>query len=224
MNKFIVATIHPWNISNARKLKERMNNIKIITKKEQLSVEYVKRIDPKYIFFPHWSWHIPEEIYKNYKCIIFHMTDLPFGRGGTPLQNLIVRGKTKTKISALRAVNEMDAGPIYLKRPLSLEGSAQEIYQRMAKVIFEEMIPYILRENPLPRAQRGRVVHFARRKPEESDLLKTDSIKNVYDYIRMLDATGYPKAFVKSGRLKIEFSDAVWKQGIITAKAQIKWQ
>ena len=57
------------------------------------------------------------------------MTDLPFGRGGSPLQNLITRGISKTKISALRCNEEIDAGPIYLKRPLSLHGSAEEIYQ-----------------------------------------------------------------------------------------------
>ena len=34
-----------------------------------------------------------QEIHENYKCIIFHMTDLPFGRGGSPLQNLISRNQ-----------------------------------------------------------------------------------------------------------------------------------
>ncbi len=49
----------------------------------------------------------------NFNCVVFHMTDLPFGRGGSPLQNLISRGIYKTKISAIKVVKEIDAGPIY---------------------------------------------------------------------------------------------------------------
>ena len=47
------------------------------------------------------------------------MTDLPYGRGGSPLQNLIVRGHKHTMISAIKCVKELDAGPIYLKKPLT---------------------------------------------------------------------------------------------------------
>ena len=58
------------------------------------------------------------------------MTDLPYGRGGSPLQNLIVRGHSETKISALKVEKKLDTGDIYLKKNLSLEGSAQKIFQR----------------------------------------------------------------------------------------------
>ncbi len=34
---------------------------------------------------------MPREIFENWACVVFHMTDLPYGRGGSPLQNLIVR-------------------------------------------------------------------------------------------------------------------------------------
>ena len=56
------------------------------------------------------------------------MSDLPYGRGGSPLQNLIIREHRKTMISAIQCVKEIDAGPVYLKKPLSLEGSAEEIF------------------------------------------------------------------------------------------------
>jgi methionyl-tRNA formyltransferase len=57
------------------------------------------------------------------------MTDIPYGRGGSPLQNLIARRrKKKTKLSALRMVEELDAGPVYTKTNISLMGRAEEIY------------------------------------------------------------------------------------------------
>ncbi len=88
------------------------------------------------------------------------MTDLPFGRGGSPLQNLITRGVKSTKISALRCTDVLDGGPIYLKEELSLQGSAEDIYIR-ADSIIEKMIAAILLTNPEPLEQTGEVVFFS---------------------------------------------------------------
>ncbi|MDD2620321.1 MAG: hypothetical protein PHC92_06605 [Syntrophomonadaceae bacterium] len=82
------------------------------------------------------------------------MTDLPFGKGGSPLQNLIARGIHETQISAFRCEKELDAGPIYCKRPLSLYGTAEEIYARTA-VIVEDMIKWIIKNCPDPIPQQG---------------------------------------------------------------------
>ncbi len=199
--KIIIATIKSWNIKNALKLKEELKNeyeVKIITKKEDLTYEKIKKINPEYIFFPHWSWIIPKEIYNNFECVVFHMTDLPFGRGGSPLQNLILRGIKKTKISAIKPVEELDAGPIYMKRPLSLAGSAEDIYKRASKIIFEIMIPYLLKNKVKPKPQKGKIVIFKRRTPEESKIPEDITFEKVYDYIRMLDAEGYPPAFLET--------------------------
>ena len=92
----VVATIpDKWNLI--------YDNFFLITDKERLTLSNLINADPDYIFFPHWSWKIPEEIYNRFNCVIFHMTDLPYGRGGTPLQNLIDRGITETKITAFKA-------------------------------------------------------------------------------------------------------------------------
>lgn len=96
------------------------SNTIYIKKNEDLNYENIKSIDPEYIFFPHWSYIIPAEIYQNFKCIIFHMTDLPFGRGGSPLQNLIVKKIYKTKISAIMCEEEIDSGDIYIKRDFDI--------------------------------------------------------------------------------------------------------
>ena len=56
----------------------------------------------------------------------------------------------------------MDAGPIYLKYPLSLNGSAQQIYERAAKIIFN-MIKVIIKGKLKPLVQKGRVIKFKRR-------------------------------------------------------------
>jgi len=211
--RILIATTKSWNIANAIKLKGDYSDeyeILLITNNADLNYKVISEFDPKYIFFPHWSWIIPEEIYSNYECVVFHITDLPFGRGGSPLQNLIVRKIYNTKISALKVEKELDAGKIYLKTDFYIGlGSAEEIFIDASSIIFSEMISHMLENNPVPQEQTGNPVVFKRRKPKESDMMQMDysTLQEMYDFIRMLDAEGYPKSFIKLGKYKIELSE-----------------
>jgi methionyl-tRNA formyltransferase len=198
----------------------RRYHAKVITKKDNLRTQAIKKISPDYIFFIHWSYKIPAEIYENYRCIVFHMTDVPFGRGGSPLQNLVVRGFKDTKLSALEVVEQFDAGKVYLKQKLSLSGSAQQIFYRLDKIV-EKMIEIIISKKIMPIPQQGPVTIFKRRTPAESDLREIDNLNKIYDYIRMLDADGYPRAFLETNHLKFEFSQAKFKSTKIEAYVRI---
>lgn len=203
----LIASTNPiYTEGLVKSLKESLlEKIEVISKKEELTLEYLKQVNPSFIFFPHWSHIIPAEVFENYACIVFHMTDLPFGRGGSPLQNLIVRGITETKISALKVVKELDAGPVYLKAPLSLEGTAREIFERCVPIV-NDMILKILKDKINPQEQTGEVLQFKRRTPAESNLQQLSNTQEVYDYIRMLDADGYPAAYLETEKLKYEFT------------------
>ena len=65
--------------------------------------------------------------------INFHEAPLPKFRGGSPLQNQIIRGITKTKTTAFIMNEEIDAGDIILQKDLSLDGSIEDIFFRMYK-------------------------------------------------------------------------------------------
>ncbi len=230
MKNIVIATIKSWNIRNAYKLQDLLRKeyqVILITEKEELNYEKLKKLNPEYIFFPHWSWIIPKEIYENFECVVFHMTDLPFGRGGSPLQNLIQRKVYHTKISAIQVEGGIDTGRIYLKRDLYIGiGSAEEIFMTASQIVFFDMIPYILKTKPIPQVQEGEVIVFKRRRPEESDLQKAE-IKNLddfYDFVRMLDAQGYPKAFLKINNLKIEFSEIHKKSNKLVGRFEIFYE
>ena len=70
------------------------------------------------------------------------------------------------------------------------------------------MITEILRDLPTPQKQVGEVVHFKRRKPNQSKLTNLKSIDELYDHIRMLDCEGYPKAFIELENFKLEFEQS----------------
>lgn len=206
---YIILSEKKWNQSLLQSLKEHEKSINwiLIDNKENFNINFLKQNNVSKIFIPHWSYIISEEIYSQFECIVFHMTDLPYGRGGSPLQNLIVLGHEATKISALRVVKELDAGPIYLKKDLSLLGTAKEIFIRANKII-EQMIVSIVSNGLKPKQQEGEIIKFKRRKPEDSNIVEIDDLVKVYDHIRMLDADGYPKAFLETLSLKLEFSNA----------------
>lgn len=209
--KIIIATIKSWNIARAQEFRKKyadVHDVVIYTKKEDFNIENIRDFAPDYIFLPHWSYLIPREITDNWECVVFHMTDLPYGRGGSPLQNLIVRGHTETMVSAIRVTEQLDGGPVYMKHPLSLEGSAQEIFLRCSDIIFHEMIPRFLTEQITPVPQDGEPVVFKRRKPEDGKITDDMKLETVYDYIRMLDAEGYPRAFITFGDYRLEFEAA----------------
>lgn len=209
--RIIIATIKSWNIERAKALQEKyagIHEIVIYTEKSELTAANVEAFRPDYILLPHWSYIISDEITKNWSCVVFHMTDLPFGRGGSPLQNLIVRGYKETKISAIKVTAKIDGGPVYMKKPLSLEGSAQEIFVRCSDVIFNEMIPRFLEESLEPVEQTGEPVIFKRRTQKDGEITPDMEMEKIYDYIRMLDAQGYPRAFLNFGEYQLSFENA----------------
>lgn len=203
---YIILSQKLWNNQLVEKLQAKFpdDSFVQIASKDDFTADGLQQLKPDKVFIPHWSYIIPECIYANYECIVFHMTDLPFGRGGSPLQNLIARGITQTKISALKVEKGLDTGDIYLKRDLPLYGTAEEIFLRANDVI-EGMIIEIIKDKPQPIPQSGEPVVFSRRKPEDSNISSLTDIDSIYDYIRMLDAEGYPHAFIENNGIRYEF-------------------
>ena len=171
MENILIVSEKSWNKELVSYLQSTMPQYAfyLISQKEDFTVERIGSISPVKIFIPHWSYIIPSAIFERYECIVFHMTDLPYGRGGSPLQNLIVRGLTATKLSALRVEVGLDTGPVYLKMDLSLSGTAEEIFVRVNKLV-GKMIVEIIQNNLQPVPQEGDPVVFKRRKPEQSDM------------------------------------------------------
>ena len=189
--------------------------------KDELKAEAIGAFNPEWIFVPHWSFIIPAEVHQAYRTVIFHMTDLPYGRGGSPLQNLIVRGHSVTQLSALQCEAGLDTGPIFLKRELSLEGTAEEILRRASDLMLP-MIRAIVDQDLMPGPQEGEPTAFKRRSPDQSPLDDAPSIAQVFDHIRMLDAEGYPHVFVETELYRIEFTQAQLEgASAVTATARI---
>lgn len=222
MKHYIVAAVGEWNHQNfIIRAENKEGHWHYCNTPDELH-NLLKQISPRYIFFPHWRWLVPEEITSVYECICFHMTDVPYGRGGSPLQNLIIRGHKKTQLTALKMVNEADAGPVYYKEALDLNGPAHEIYQKSSHLCWE-LIDRIIQESPVPEEQSGKVTLFTRRTPEQSQLPEQLDSESLYDFIRMLDAEGYPHAFLETESYRLELTDGqIDQDGNVSARVTFK--
>lgn len=223
LKTYLVVGCKPWNQElYENTLRSLPGKWRYVGSPDELTADLVDLLSPRYIFFLHWSWKVPDKLVDRYECVCFHMTDVPYGRGGSPLQNLIVSGHRKTRLTALRMSREFDAGPVYMKELLSLEGGAEEIYLNAGR-LSASMIQRIIRLEPKPVPQKGNAVNFKRRKPEQSELTSSSaaSLEQLHDFIRMLDAEGYPRAFLHHSGFRFEFSRPALYHGRIVTDVKI---
>ena len=175
-----------------------------ITNKNDLNLKVLNKFRPDFIFFPHWNWIVDEKIFSNYLCIVFHTSPLPYGRGGSPIQNLIVRGYKEAPVCALKMEKNLDSGPIYYKENVSLSGSLFEIFERINDVL-NNLILRLIDNLPVPQPQIGKIVEFKRLGIKDNQININSKIEKFYDHIRMLDDNSYPSAYLKLKNVVLHF-------------------
>jgi len=175
------------------------------------------RIQPDWVFVYHWSYIIPESIYSKYRCVAFHTGNLPDDRGGSPIQNQIIKGKTFSKVNAIVVQDPVDSGAVYGSKSISLQGSLYDIWNAIteaAKKLIDDILNYDI--EPVP--QSGPSSTFKRKK---DNTLQPTSIESIYDQIRMLDGEDYPSTHLIVGDYKFDFSRAKMQEGVILADVKI---
>ena len=203
--KLIVANSKNW--FKLRSDIKKKHDIFFIKDVNNLTYDSLKKFNPDYVFFPHWNSIVPDLIHENYKCIVFHTAPLPYGRGGSPIQNLILNDFENSPVCALKMTNQIDSGPIYAKKNISLAGTLKEIFIRINLVI-NDLIVDILTKDIQPIEQTKEGFSFKRLTLEDNMLPENANLKNIFDRVRMLDHPSYPSPYIKYGSLKFEFSKA----------------
>tara|TARA_B100000029_G_scaffold169120_1_gene165321 strand:+ start:1697 stop:2359 length:663 start_codon:yes stop_codon:yes gene_type:complete len=218
---YVFCAHRKWALELFEQIRRKHKNFYLIKEPKQLTYKKIKKINPKFIFFPDWSWKVPDEVFQNYDCICFHEADLPKFRGGSPIQNQIIRGIEKTKTTAFIMNEKIDAGPIIMKKELSLKGNLADIFQRMKKNDMY-MINKILLGKFKIYSQKGKSTTYKRRKPIESKLDSLNySKKYLYNFIRMLEDP-YPNAFLSVGKHKIIFKKAKLDKNKLSVEVEIE--
>ena len=159
-----------------------------------------------------WSWIIPDRIIENNEVIaLMHPSDLPDYAGGSPIQHQIIDGLSRTKASLFKVDSRLDAGPVFLKKEMSLEGGIKEVFDSLRKVTRELLIEFITKYPAIePKAQSQNEMTVKKRlKPGDSFLSKSEiqhlTTKQLYNMIRCRE-NPYPNVYIEdeTGRLYFE--------------------
>ena len=167
----------------------------------------IKSIKPKIILFFGWSWKISKNIHENYNCFMLHPSLLPKFRGGSPIQNQIIRNVKNSGITIFKINDIIDGGDIYFQQKISLDGTLHNIFKKIVKFGIIGTRKILTSKNITVRKQNHKKATFyKRRKPDESEItikeLQNKSPEYFCNKIRMLDDP-YPNAFLRIKNKKL---------------------
>jgi len=134
------------------------------------------------------------------KCnIVIHESNLPNGKGWSPLTWQILEGKNEIPITLFEAVEEMDSGDIYLKDIIKFEGHelCNEIKDKQGKKTNELILKFVEKYNNIKgEPQIGTSTYHERRRPENSELDINKTISEQFNLLRVCDNNKYPAFFI----------------------------
>jgi methionyl-tRNA formyltransferase len=134
--------------------------------------------------------------------LVVHESNLPKGRGWSPLTWQILEGKDKIPVTLFEAVEEVDAGPIYFQEVINFSGDelVDELRQKQAEAT-RSLIKKFISQYPNVKGtpQKGEATYYSKRTPADSKLVINESIDEQFDQLRVCDNERYPAFFYKDG-------------------------
>jgi methionyl-tRNA formyltransferase len=213
MKNILCVGYRDWVLNIYEKITQNYSggDVNIIASHDEYSDSLVIELNPDLILFYGWSWMISKDIIDKYKCIMLHPSSLPKYRGGSPIQNQIIRGEKDSAVTLFLMNEQMDAGPIIFQEPMSLSGSIDDIFNRIVELGYKGTMQFL--DNPIEGVKQVEedATYFERRTEEQSEItlkeLKERSSEYIYNKVRMLQDP-YPNAFFKTyDGNKIVFKD-----------------
>lgn len=133
--------------------------------------------------------------------LVVHASALPKGRGWSPASWLILEGADRIPVTLFEAVDDVDAGPIYLQEWIDLGGTEllDDWHTMLAQATislarrFVAGYPALLDE---AREQVGVPSFYPRRRPCDSELSVDKSLAEQFNLLRIVDNESYPAFFI----------------------------
>jgi len=172
---------------------------KIIRDKKSYHPDIISEFKPDIILWYGWSWIIPEDIINQYDCICLHPSPLPKYRGGSPIQNQIIRNEKMSAVTLFKMSKGIDDGDIIRQLPMSLSGNIEAIFKRMVELGFSGTCDFLSNGFQLKKQNEADKTYFSRRKPKDSEItieeIQSQDAEYIYNKIRML-TDPYPNAYL----------------------------
>jgi methionyl-tRNA formyltransferase len=136
--------------------------------------------------------------------LVVHESDLPHGRGWSPLTWQVLEGKTSIPVTLIEAKLPVDTGAILAQTYINLSGTElvddlRNLQGQATINLVEKFLknPFRLKENA--RLQQGESTWYPRRRPSDSKIDIDDTILNQINLLRVVDNDRYPAWFEYGG-------------------------
>ena len=165
------------------------------------------------LFLVSCSEVLTQEVMVKYgKTLVIHASDLPVGRGWSPLVWQILAGQQEVVVTLLEAAEAVDAGDIWAQEVIQIPATA--LHDEINGILFKaelKLLDYAVvnMESVAPRPQDPNIkpTYFKKRTPALSELDAFRPIAEQFDLIRVCDPERYPAFFFYRGqkfRLTVE--------------------
>ena len=143
----------------------------------------------------------PKELEWHRHNIVIHASDLPKGKGWSPVSWQIEQGMNKIPITLFEANPEVDEGNWYLKDFIETQG--HELIHEIRHLVFKtlhSMAHRFLSLYPVKECtQEGEESFFPKRTEKNQELDVNKSIKEQFNTLRICDNERYPAHFTLNG-------------------------
>ncbi len=184
-----------------KELKKFSSEIKLITNFKKIEKNndcliigsYYKIIPKKYLSLSKFN-------------LLVHESDLPKGRGFSPLYWQILNGSQNITTTILEANENVDEGNYYIKKKFNYpkEIFFDEIKQRQfqnAIYLVKKVLKKITLKKKIKNfKQLGKPTYFRRRSKKDSELSVKSSLKKQINLLRIIDSNIYPAFFYYKGK------------------------
>ena len=135
---------------------------------------------------------------------VVHSSDLPEGRGWSPLTWQILEGKNEIPTVLFEASEKVDSGRIHLKQELKFDGHELIDEIRAAQgTLIVSMLKSLIEGYPESLfngiEQSGKGSYYPRRRPVDSKVDPDSSLRQVFLQLRVADNVNYPAFFELNG-------------------------
>lgn len=140
----------------------------------------------------------------NKNNIVIHESDLPLGKGWSPLSWQILEGKNEIVFSLFEMDEKVDNGAIFFKETLVLQGHElnDELKHMQAVKKIQMCLKFLDNYNKFvgkALKQSGKESFYLKRTKESSELDINKTIEEQFNLLRIVDNVNYPAFFVLNG-------------------------
>ncbi|MCL9822321.1 formyltransferase family protein [Helicobacter colisuis] len=178
MRVAILTSPNQWFIPYAEELRAKIPKSDLYFSHQEIKQAY------EIIFILSYHQIIPKTfLVKNKYNLVIHASNLPKGKGWSPMFWQILEGKNEIIFSLFEADEKADNGEIYLQKILKLNGVElyEELRDKQAKMCQTESF-------------------YPKRSPKDSELDLTKSLEEQFNLLRIVSNEEFPAFFCKEGK------------------------